>query len=85
MTKNSIIYQVKNGAIELKTDASSETIWASQKDISIIFDIERSVITKHIKNIFKDDEVDKNSTCAFFAQVQKEGDREVKRDIGFFI
>lgn len=84
MTKNPTIYQAKNGAIELKTDANADTIWASQKDISIIFDIERSVITKHIKNIFKDGEVDKKSTCAFFAQVQKEGDREVKRDIEFY-
>jgi death-on-curing family protein len=84
MTKNLTIYQAKNGAIELKTDSKAETIWASQKDLSTIFDIERSVITKHIKNIFKDGEVDKNSTCAFFAQVQNEGGRKVKRDIEFY-
>jgi death-on-curing family protein len=84
MTKNLTIYQAKNGAIELKTDSKTETIWANQKDLSTIFDIERSVITKHIKNIFKDGEVDKNSTCAFFAQVQNEGGREVKRDIEFY-
>ncbi len=44
-----------------------------KKKLSAIFDIERSVITKHIKNIFKDNELDKNTTCAFFAQVQIEG------------
>lgn len=74
----------KNGAIELKIDSKSDTVWASQKDLSVIFDIERSVITKHIKKIFQDDEVNKNPTVAFFAQVQKEGSREVKRDIEFY-
>ncbi len=73
MPKNPTIYQAKNGAIELKIDATQDTIWANQKKLSVIFDIERSVITKHIKNIFKDNELDKNSTCAFFAQVQIEG------------
>ncbi|SMN02672.1 Putative DNA-binding protein in cluster with Type I restriction-modification system [uncultured Candidatus Thioglobus sp.] len=84
MTKKLAIYQAKNGAIELNIDSNKDTIWASQKDISNIFSIDRSVITKHIKNIFKDGEVDKNSTCAFFAQVQKEGNREVKREIEFY-
>ncbi len=86
MTKTPTIYQAKNGAIELKADVDVDvqTIWANQKDLSVIFDTERSVITKHIKNIFKDGEVDKNSTCAFFAQVQNEGGREVKRDIEFY-
>lgn len=84
MDKTPTIYQAKNGAIALKTDASAKTIWANQKDLSAIFDTERSVITKHIKNIFKDGEVDKNSTCAFFARVQNEGGREVKREIEFY-
>jgi len=84
MTKNTKIYQAKNGAIELKADSNSETIWASQKQIAQVFDIERSVITKHIKKIYSDKEIDQNSTCAFFAQVQKEGNREVKREVEFY-
>ena len=60
-TKSSdiIIYQAPNGAIELKGDLDKETVCASQSQISDIFGIERSVITKHINNIFKDKEIDK--------------------------
>lgn len=75
------VYQAENGSIELKTDASEGTIWADQKQISELFGVERSVVTKHIKNIYKDKEIDKNSTCAFFAQVRLEGHRNVKRNI----
>ena len=78
---NIAIYQAENGSIELKTDSSEETFWANQKQIAELFCVERSVVTKHIKNIYKDKEVDKDSTCAFFAQVRLEGKRTVKRNI----
>lgn len=44
-------------------------VWLTQKAISELFDIDRSVVTKHLKNIFQEGEVDENSTCANFAQV----------------
>ncbi len=84
LNKNLVIYQAKNGGIELRGDFGNETIWATQKQIAEVFGIERSVTTKHIKNIFKDKEVDKNSTSAIFAQVQKEGKREIKRQVEFY-
>ena len=56
--KNSIaVYQAKNGAIELRADSKMETVWATQAQIAEIFDIERSVITKHINNIIKIGEI----------------------------
>ncbi len=61
MTKNLTIYQAENGAIELKSDSTAETIWASQKDIVNIFDKDQSVISRHIKNILTDREVDEKS------------------------
>lgn len=79
--QNISIYQAENGSIELKTDSANETFWANQKQISELFEVERSVVTKHIKNIYKEQEIDKDSTCAFFAQVQQEGRRKVKRNI----
>ena len=82
--KELAIYQAKNGEIKLKEDADNETIWANQKDISEIFGVERSVVTKHIRNIYKDNEVDKSATCAKIAQVQKEGKRTVKRDVEYY-
>lgn len=79
MKRETIIYQAKSGAIELKGDFSRETIWATQAQIADVFGIERSVITKHIKNIYKDGELAEKVTCAKIAQVQIEGKRRVKR------
>jgi len=59
---NSIaVYQAKNGAIELRADSKMETVWATQAQIAEIFDIERSVITKHINNIIKTGEINEKS------------------------
>lgn len=44
-------------------------VWLTQKAISQLFDVDRSVVTKHLSNIFKEGELDENSTCANFAQV----------------
>lgn len=68
-----VVYQAKNGAIELKNDNSYETVWATQAQIANIFEVERSVVTKHIRNILKDGELDKNSVCAIFAQTAADG------------
>jgi prophage maintenance system killer protein/prophage antirepressor-like protein len=57
----SIIYQAKNGAIELRGDTTHETVWASQAQIAEVFDVERSVITKHINNLLKSGEIDEKS------------------------
>jgi hypothetical protein len=60
-SKDTVIYQAKSGAIELRGDFSHETIWATQAQIADVFQAERSVITKHVLNIFKDGEVDEKS------------------------
>ena len=68
-----VIYQTKSGAIELRGDFSHETVWATQAQIATLFDIERSVITKHTKNIFKDNELEEKSVCAKFAHTAEDG------------
>lgn len=70
---NVVIYQAKSGAIELKGDFSHETVWATQAQIAEVFEIERSVVTKHIKNIFKDKELDEKTVCANFAHTAGDG------------
>ncbi|MFA5643902.1 MAG: virulence protein RhuM/Fic/DOC family protein [Patescibacteria group bacterium] len=55
------IYQSKSGAIELRQDFDKETFWATQKDLSIIYEKDQSVISRHINNIFKDKEINKRS------------------------
>ena len=72
MDKNVVIYQDKSGAIELKGDFKKETFWASQSQISILFGVERSVIAKHIANILKNEELDKNAVCAKFAHTAED-------------
>lgn len=57
--KEMVIYQTKSGALELRGDLDKETVWATQAQIAEVFGIERSVVTKHINNLFKSGEVDK--------------------------
>ncbi len=71
--KELLIYQGKDWEIILKEDSKNETIWASQKDIAKIFGVDRTVITKHIWNIFKEDELAENSVCAIFAHTGNDG------------
>jgi death-on-curing family protein len=71
--QNIVIYKDSKGNVELKSDVENETVWASQAQIAELFKTERSVITKHVNNIFKAKELDKNSVCAFFAHTAKDG------------
>lgn len=56
-----VIYQTKSGAIELKEDVRTETIWATQAQIVQLFGVDQSVVSRHIANIFKDCEVSSKS------------------------
>jgi len=56
-----IIYQTKSGAIELREDLRAETFWATQDQIVRLFDIDQSVVSRHVKNIFQDGEVSQKS------------------------
>ncbi len=70
---NLIIYQKKDGAIAFRGDFDSENIWGTQKQIAEVFGVDRSVVTKHIKNILKDKEVDEKVVSAKFALTTKHG------------
>jgi prophage maintenance system killer protein len=70
---HTVIYQAKNGAIELKGDWTQDTIWASQAQIAELFAVDRSVVTRHIKNIFLDRELDSKVVSAKFAQTTPHG------------
>jgi len=78
------IFQAENGALELRTDRGKDTVWANLEQISALFGRDKSVISRHIKNIFKEEELQRNATVAFFATVQKEGKRNVERKIEYF-
>ena len=76
-----VLYTGPKGSVELRADTDKETIWASLNQISELFGRDKSVISKHIKDIFNSGEVDKKATVAKNATVQTEGGREVIRDI----
>ena len=59
-------------------------LWLTQKSIAYLYDTDRTVITKHLKNIYESLELDKSSTSAIFALVQEEGKRKVEREINYY-
>jgi death-on-curing family protein len=75
------IYQAKNGQTNIDVTFDKETIWLSQSQIALLFKTNRTSVTKHLKNIFNSGELNEIETCAFFAQVQIEGKKEIKRNI----
>ena len=55
-----VFYKKDNGETNIELLINGETLWVAQKTMAEIFDIDRTVITKHLKNIFNDRELDKN-------------------------
>lgn len=81
---NIIFYEDENGHSKVEVILKEENVWLNTYAISNLFDVDRTVITKHINNIYNDEELDEKSTCAKIAQVQKEGNRSVKRNISYY-
>jgi predicted XRE-type DNA-binding protein len=76
---NIVVYN--DGELELKVSVNEETIWLTQKQISEVFGVNIPAISKHIKNIYKDNELNQFSTVSILEIVQKEGDRDVLRNV----
>lgn len=68
-----IIYQQDGQAVEVRLDTTHDTVWLRQEQMSALFGRERSVITKHLRNIFKEGELAENSVCANFAHTADDG------------
>jgi len=79
-----IVFQAKAGAIELKGDFRHETIWATQAQMAAVFGVNSQAITKHLKNIYKEEELSKKATCSKMEQVQIEGKRKVERSVEIY-
>ncbi len=76
---NILFYNDEEGNIKIEVLLKNEDVWLNTEALATLFNIDRSGIVRHIKNIYNDKELEENSTCAKIAQVQKEGNREVKR------
>jgi len=79
-----LLYTTPNGKVKIEVYLQNETIWLTQQKIAELFGVDRSVITKHLKNIYDDTELSKEATCAKIAQVQLEGERQVARQIEYY-
>ncbi len=79
-----IIYTGDSGIKNIEVIQQDNTLWLSAEKIAKLFDRDRTNIQRHIKHIFEEEELGKESTCAFFAQVQKEGSRTVTRHIPYY-
>lgn len=70
--------------LDVRADSQNETVWLTQDEMAILFDVDRTRIVRHISSIYSDSELNKESTCAESAQVQFEGDRKVMRKIKLY-
>ena len=78
------LYAIEGSNVYVDVIFKDETFWMTQKAISELFEAERSVITKHIINVYDEEELDREAMCAKIALVQREGGREVKRAPEFY-
>lgn len=79
-----LLYTTPNGKVKVEIYLQNETIWLSQQKIAELFGVDRTVVTKHLANIYTEGELNKEATCAKIAHVQLEGDREVNRQIEYY-
>ena len=79
-----VIYKASDGKTQLDVKLEEETVWLNLNQISLLLQKDKSVISRHINNIYKESELDKNSTVANFATVQKEGNRLINREIEYY-
>lgn len=79
-----VLYHSDESDVYVNAVVQNESIWVTQKAMADLFGVDRSVITKHISNIYNEEELDRESTCAKIALVQTEGSRQVKRNVDFY-
>ncbi len=81
---NILLYETDEGKINVDVILKDETIWLTQKSMSELFECSTDNIGLHLKNIFEEDELDKNLTTEKISVVRKEGNRNVKRCLEFY-
>src|SRR5690554_1171511 len=79
-----VIYQTQDGGTSLEVRLENDTVWLDQYQMAELFDTDRTSIVRHVNNIYRTVELEREATCAKIAQVQKEGNRTVKRQIYFY-
>lgn len=83
-TNNFLLYSNDNGEVKVDVLLRDETIWLTINQMAELFGVDKSGISRHIKNIFQTGELQEESTVAKIATVQNEGGREVTRNLDFY-
>ncbi len=83
-TTDVILFNSSDGNVSLPVAIKSETVWLSLDQIAALFQRDKSTISRHIRNVFKENELERSATVAKFATVQEEGSRQVEREIDYF-
>lgn len=81
---NFLLYTAPSGEVRVQVYLQDESVWLTQKAMSLLFDTTTQNITIHLKNIFESGELDEMATCKEILQVQQEGDRQVSRKQKFY-
>lgn len=79
-----IIYEDENDKIEIEAFLYAETLWLPLSRIAELFEKDKSTISEHIKNIYDEQELSKDSTVGKFPTVQIEGNRKVNRNMDYY-
>ena len=82
--ENQIVVYQPNETVRLEVRLENETVWLNQSKLGELFGVDRTVVNRHIHNIYKTGELDESATCAKIAQVQNEGGRTITRCIPFY-
>jgi prophage maintenance system killer protein len=84
MSNEILIYETDSQSIEVALDTQQETLWLSLQQMADLFERDKSVVSRHLNNIYKDQELNRDATVAKNATVQQEGKRQVSRDIDYY-
>ena len=79
--KTVVVYRSNDDTIQLEVQLYNDTVWLTQAQMAMLFGTQRQSITKHIKNIFECHELEKTATSSILELVQREGNRDVRRNI----
>jgi len=81
---NILIYKTEDGKSDITVRLENEDVWLSQQQMAELYQTSRTNVVEHIKHIFEEGELPEEATCRKFRQVQKEGSRNVAREIPFY-
>jgi len=79
-----VLYKTEDGAVKIDALLQNETIWLTQNSMGELFGVNVPAISKHLKNIFEEGELQKEATLSKMETVQNEGGRQIKRSKEFY-